>query len=241
MTIAEKLVKVAENVPKVYEAGTEAMILKVTDMVTDNNTRTNYGVVFSYANWNDFKFAYTIKPTGSIAQMFYNSPNLEVLPTPIDLGEILTSVTDSNTYRRGVFGYCRKLKEIDLSAETGMNMRAIGGLEEWFPFCQKLETIKGLNIHEGTVFSASTFQACESLVNLSFAEGSVIGQSLDIHWSRRLSMLSLASIVRTLSKTATGQSITLPTTARDTYDSATISGSWDNLVAQYPNWSFKYS
>lgn len=69
----------------------------------------------------------------------------------------------------------------------------------------------------------------------------VIGKSLDIHWSTKLSMMSLSSIVGCLSKTVSGQTITLPTTARATYDNATISGSWDNLVKQYTNWTFAYA
>lgn len=85
----------------------------------------------------------------------------------------------------------------------------------------------------------SWFASCTSLEEIRF-EG-IIGNSLDIHWSTKLSMASLASIVGALSKTVTGQSITLPTTARDTYDSITYEGRWDELVAEYPNWSFKYS
>ena len=85
----------------------------------------------------------------------------------------------------------------------------------------------------------SWFYACTALEEIGF-EGT-IGKSLDIHWSTKLSFESLVSIVGALSKTVSGQTLTLPTTARQTYDNATISGAWDNLVSQYTNWTFAYA
>lgn len=118
---------------------------------------------------------------------------------------------------------------VDISGAAG---------EKYFNYCINLVIIPKLIVNENTTFS-SAFSYCSKLEEISF-EG-VIGKSLDLHWSTKLSMLSLASIVGALSKTVSGQSITLPTTARQTYDNATVSGRWDELVAEYPNWSFKYS
>ena len=239
MTIADKLAEIANRVPEVYEAGTEDMVKKVTDMITANNTRTNYNACFQNSDLSGFEFAYPLKVTGAVAQMFYNS-QLTKLPTPIDWSELATITTyDTYAYRRSVFAYCGQLKEIDLSP-TGFNMRAIGGIEEWFMSCRNLETIKGLNVNENTICN-NAFNLCDKLVNLSFADGSVIGKSLDLHWSKNLSFMSLDSVLGALSKTVTGQTITFPTTARETYDNATIGGRWDERVTEYPNWTFAYA
>lgn len=250
MTIAEKLLKIAENEQKVYEAGQKSeydrLTLEVTNNMTVNNTRVHYANIFGYGNWGGFKFAYPIKPTGNIAMMFYNSPMTE-LPTPLDFSEIMTKASaNSYTYRRSAFAYCTNLKEIDFSAETGINMRAIDGLEEWFIGCRKLETIKGLNVHEGTIFNTSNsngaFNLCDALVNLTFANGSVIGKSLDIHWSKNLSQASYYNIITHLSPTSGGV-LTVPTTASSVYDAAAGAGSWDMTLSMHlpSNWSVEYA
>ena len=118
---------------------------------------------------------------------------------------------------------------IDVSGVNGTYM---------FYSCQNLKTVRKIIVNENNLFTGF-LQSCPNLEEIRF-EG-VIGNSLDLHWSTKLSMSSLASIVNALSKTASGQSITLPTTARQTYDDATVAGRWDELVAEYPNWSFKYS
>ena len=118
---------------------------------------------------------------------------------------------------------------IDFSEGTGTYV---------FNNATNLITVPKIIVNKNIEFTG-WFASCALLTEIRF-EG-IIGKSLDIHWSTKLSMESLASIVGALSKTSTGQTITLPTTARETYDNATISGAWDNLVAMYPNWTFKYA
>lgn len=120
--------------------------------------------------------------------------------------------------------------EIDFTSTSGSDTHV-------FNWGQYFTNIPRLKVNENISYS-NWFNYCISLEEIRF-EG-VIGKSLDIHWSTKLSMMSLASIVGALSKTVTGQTITLPTTARQTYDNATIGGAWDNLVSQYPKWSFAY-
>lgn len=115
---------------------------------------------------------------------------------------------------------------------------APGSTSSVFANTSALKRIPKIKVLENMKYD-SWFTSNTSLEEIRF-EG-IIGNSLDIHWSTKLSMESLASIVNALSKTASGQSITLPTTARQTYDNATISGAWDNLVSQYTNWTFAYA
>lgn len=113
-----------------------------------------------------------------------------------------------------------------------------GNSTDVFRNASKLRNIEKIIVDSGNAFS-NWFYGCTALEEIRF-EG-VISKSLDLHWSKKLSMLSLASIVAALSDTVTGQTITLPTTAESTYDNATISGAWDNLVATKPNWTFAYA
>lgn len=200
MSIAEKLTKVAENVPKVYKAGKEAEHDRFWDAYQNNgNVVEGYGM-FSGNQWTDETYQPKHPIKVSLGTQLFRNARITDIIVPVDISG------------------------------------AVGNM--YFNSCINLVTIPKLIVNEDTTF-LTAFAFCTNLKEIRF-EGT-IGKSLDIHWSTKLSMLSLVSIVGALSKTVSGQSITLPTTARDTYDSATISGSWDNLVAQYPNWSFKYS
>lgn len=133
----------------------------------------------------------------------------------------------------GLFRFCKITStkvEIDVTSSSDGTYL--------FHYADALIVIPKIIVNEGTTYG-NWFENCTALEEIRF-EGT-IGKSLDIHWSTGLSMLSLASIVGALSKTVTGQTITLPTTARATYDNATISGAWDNLVSQYTNWTFAYA
>lgn len=104
--------------------------------------------------------------------------------------------------------------------------------------CRNLVRIPKIIVDANVIFTG-WLTSCTALEEIRF-EGT-IGKSLDLHFSTKLSMMSLASIVGALSDTVTGQTITLPTTAQSTYDSATISGRWKELVASKPNWTFAYA
>lgn len=201
MTTNERLIKIAENEQKVYEAGQksehdrfwDAYIGKDGDIITSVS-------MFSGYRWTDdiYKPTHTIK-SNAFSGMYQN-----------------TSLADTKV-------------TLDLSYGNGTDV---------FRNASKLRNIEKIIVDSGNAFS-NWFYNCTALEEISF-EG-VIGNSLDIHWSTKLSMGSLSSIVGALSKTVTGQTLTLPTTARATYDNATIGGAWDNLVSQYPNWSFAYA
>ena len=201
MTIAEKLVKVAEDMPKVYEAGQKSEYDRFWDAFQNNGGIINGTYMLAGYGWKDDNYnpKYPIK---------------------------LSSCT-------GLFRFSQLT---DTKVAIDLTGSSVG--THLFHEARLLKNIPLLEIKESTTY-ANWFDSCFALEEIRF-EGT-IGQSLDLHWSTKLSMLSLASIIKALSKTASGQSITLPTTARQTYDNATISGRWDELVAEYPNWSFKYA
>ena len=194
MNIAEKLTTIAENMQGVKDAGYEKMREDLTNALTVNGTRTNYLYCFYGSNYSGFKFTQTIKPIGVFNHMFYNSLEMTELPTPLDFSEILANANDAYANRRSIFAQCRKLEVI-----PDLNMRAIGGIDEWFNYCLKLHTIELLRVHEGTIYN-NTFNNCNSLQNITFSEDSVIGQNIDFHWSP-LSKESIENIIGHLSKT----------------------------------------
>ncbi len=106
-----------------------------------------------------------------------------------------------------------------------------------FNNAEKLVTVRKLIVDEITVYTG-WFAYCSALVEIRF-EG-VIGQSLDIHWSKKLSAESLNNIVTHTSTTAT-ITLTLPTTAEATYNAKYGSGAWATLIATRSNVTFAYA
>lgn len=232
MSIAEKFEVIADAV---YDKGIADRDELVWNMVTDNGTRANYIYGFAYANWEGYKFSKPIKPTGYINNMFYVS-NIKTLPSPLDFSEVLSSGGDtSSTYRKSVFGYCRNLEFV-----PDLNMKAIGGLEEWFIQCRKLHTIELLRVKKETVYTNS-FSQCDALSEIRF-DGE-IGQNISFSGSPLLSTASIVNIIEHLSDSQSA-TLTLKTTAKNNmsfpYTSPQTNvtyNNWDELVATKSGWT----
>ena len=199
--IAEKLTTIAENEQKIYDKGVSDEVENVTNRIINaDGDRNSWTYAFAFANWSGYKFSQPIVPKRAFQNMFYNCIGMTELPTPIDFSELCTEFNwngasyDAYAYRRSVFAYCPNLKEIDLSP-TGLNMRAIGGIEEWFLEGSALETIQGLNVHKDTIYNVSTFAKCNALMNLTFADEAVIGLDINFKDCSKLSAKSLDNIV----------------------------------------------
>lgn len=236
MTIAEKLTRIAENEQKVYEAGQKSEYDRFWDAYQQNGTRTDYQRCFSGLAWTaeTLRPKYDIRPTyGGGASMFQNcgfsgslKQHFENLGIKLDFSKLITL---AQPFYQAV--YITEIPDIDISG-------CVNNCNNLFYGCTALKSAK-IKTSEAVNIATNSFTNCTALEEIRF-EG-VIGNSLDIHWSTKLSMSSLNSIVVALSDTVTGQTITLPTTARQTYDDATISGAWDNLVATKTNWTFAYA
>ena len=109
-----------------------------------------------------------------------------------------------------------------------------------FNNAEKLVNVRKLIVDEVTVFTG-WFAYCSALEEIRF-EG-VIGKSLDIHWSKKLSWESIDSIVNNLSTSVSGVTITLPTTTEATYNAHYGSGMW-SLTESYirgNGWTVAYA
>lgn len=233
--ISQNLIKIAENPQKVFDAGARKEHNAFWDAYQDRGNRRNYVTGFAGAGWtvDTFKPKYNIIPQNNSNTMFQSSAikgNLK------DILDDLGVVLDLSNVTRFQYGFSSTkftgLGVIDLSKTDNRTTYV-------FYDSSSLVSIEKLIVSENNPTFANWFDGCTALTDIA-VEGT-IAKSVDIHWSTGLSFVSLDSIVGALSKTVSGQTITLPTTARETYDNATISGSWDALVSAHSNWTFAYA
>lgn len=184
MNIAEQLQTIADNVPKVYQAGYDDGAAAggggggdnhydtFWDAFQNNGKRTLYTYAFSYEGWTDNSYnpKYDIVCVGTTASMFQYS-----------------DITDTK-------------RTIDLTQATDM-----GATFRRSPY---LKTIRKLIVSEATPFNANTFQGANGLENITF-EG-VIGYSLSFVDSPLLTTASVQSIIDHLKDLtgATAQTLT---------------------------------
>lgn len=253
MSIAEKLTTVAENIPKVYEAG---YFKGQRDGWEEGNTEgwingraeyynefwdsyvglTSFVSMFAGRMWNDttFKPKNDIVAKGQANQLFYNNGCSNIKQSLINCGvELdLSQATQANQ----AFWYCYSLElpEINLSNAT----RVQGTFQD----ARRLVTIDKVTFKDDVTFQ-NTFYNIPTLENITIG-GTIGGSGFDIHWSTKLSAKSLYSIINALSTSATGLTVTLPTTAEANYNANPPSGApqtWAQLVATRQNWSIAYA
>ena len=216
MTIAEKLTAVAENVPKVYNAGYEAGKAqggnseeaynagytdgqtaehdKFWDSFQQNGKKTACYSLFAGTGWNDDNYnpKYPINATSAATYMFQQNSGITSTKVPISI-----SVASSS-----VFNGCNKLKEI-----VSLKVTANVTFTSWFNGCTSLETI-------------------------NFTEDSEIANNINFSPCTNLSDESLPGIINTLGGTK-ASTITLP--------SKFNTDEYDDIIAEKPsNWTISW-
>lgn len=205
------------------------------DTFQQNGTSTRYLYAFAYDHWTaeTFKPKYDIRPTSAVG-LFRNSKmgiNLTQHLNNLGITLDLSQATDAGSY---TFEACNftELPELDFSKA--------GSLAYTFNECTALTAIAKLKVVTSQTFSG-TFGNCIALKEIRF-EGT-IGKSLDLHWSTKLSPQSYDNIFSCLSTTATGVTLTVPTTAPDVYDALNGEGSWAMTLQMWcpSNWTVAYA
>ena len=147
MSIEEKLVKVAENQQKVFDAGKQAEYDRFWDIFQQNGNRTQYTQAFCYGGWTDeiFKPKYPIRIVSGNNLFAHNT-----LITNIDADIDLTLSNRSQYF--ALFSACTNLKRIRkiIVNETATYTASNGT----FYNCIKLEDIT----FEGTIGRTISFQ-----------------------------------------------------------------------------------
>jgi hypothetical protein len=190
MSIADKLTTIAENVPKVYEAGKKAEY----DAIWDNFLYGKYNLVelgncnrvFAGLGWNDKSFdppEITIKPYRA-DEMFRDSAfttDLRRVKAKFDFSECITMTMaffNSNVSAVGV-----------------LDARKVSNLNQIFGY-SKLETIEKLIVRDASTYS-NPFISASNLKNI-IIEGSIGENGFNVQWSDSLSHESLMSIINAL-------------------------------------------
>lgn len=235
MSIAEKLLTIAENEQLVYDAGfkagqsqggggdTEAAFEEgrkaersaFWDAFQHNGTRTLYQYAFNYnVDSTNFYPKYDIICVGSTTNLFYNTSRGELFSLTQrlkDCGVILD--TSQATTIGGAFAYCSVMTEIptiDLTSVTDNST-----INNLFASCKELINIEMLIMKETNVLSGC-FSNCSKLEKI-IVNGTIGKNGFDIHWSTKLSKESLLSILGAcnIDVTSSPVTITLPSKCID--------------------------
>ena len=178
----------AENIPKVYEAGQNEM----WDCLTNYGNKVNYN--YAFFNWG----GEYIRPNRKIIPISATSAS-STFNRAIKLKKIEAEYFDFSQKKRGAsvaqgFYYtmyeCGELEEVE-----DIGMQADAGYTATFANDSKLHTIAKIRSDEETTFS-SAFSYCNELVNVGF-EG-VIGKDIGFPNSNKLSVASMKGIIARL-------------------------------------------
>lgn len=181
MSIAENLTAIAENVPKVYEAGKKAAHSDFWDAFQNNGKRTDYTQAFSYEGWTNKNFnpKYVIKPTNA-TQMFYRN---QVLSEEVE-GVINADFSNCTNLTQAFqdFNKITRLGTLDL--------RKVTVATNAFAFMSALQKIDKIILDESSL--AFGFTSCISLSDVTI-EG-VVGNSMSFKTSP-LTIGSMKSVI----------------------------------------------
>ena len=248
-SIAEKLTTVAENVPKVYDAGKQTghdeYWSAIWDAIQIGGKRTEYASFFRYEYWNEdtFRPKYDMRLTGSSSLMFDRfGGEAKTTTKSIDLAQIFEDcgvvLDTSQSTNLSNFFYYSSVSRVPAISAVGCTSTIIGT----FAACSKLETVDKFILKEdGSNIFRDIFLNDSSLRNI-IIEGT-IGHSIDFKHSP-LSKDSILSIFNALSDTITGMTLTLRLSAVNTAfetsagaSDGSTSEEWATLIATKPNWT----
>lgn len=239
MSIADKLVSIAENVPKVYEVGEkdgiQAEYDRFWDVFQDYGKRTYYYFAFR-ENWNEqtFKPKYDLKPVQAYGMFSYLTMEIDLAKWLEDLGVTLDT---SNCTNAGYIFQNSKFARFPL-----LDFRGLTSANNCFQSANKAHTIDKIILKDnGSQTFASTFYGTIALENLTI-EG-VIGQNgFDVSWSKLLTAESLLSILTALTKDSTlasGKTVTFATASKEVIESDTACAEQLALAVQ-AGWTVSY-
>ena len=218
MAIADKLKTIAENEPKVFEAGKQSEYDRFWDNFQQNGNRTNYNIAFG-GQWKPeiWKPKYPIRPKSAYMMFFSNMGEYLTIPDFVeycrenniifDLSNVQSSclyaLAGLHTNHHGILDFrCNsdKTKTVNLGylfyshgSETGIKI-----IDEFMS-------------SERTIYATNTFQNAIYLEEVKFS-GVISSDNFNVSYCTKLTHESLMSIINTLydySGTATTKTITL--------------------------------
>lgn len=213
MSIAEKLVTIAENEQKIYDAGKKAEYDRFWDEYQRNGDRVKYNSAFS-GYWGDgcFQPKYDMRPT-TATSMFQESSITDLVGILKERGVVLDLSNCTKIVM--MFYWCKKITTIPIVDTTATTDDGTSGTFYYlFGSDEKLQSIEKIILKQsGEQKFNNPFSGCSALREIRF-EG-VIGNDISFQDSPLLTHDSLMSIINHLkdfSGTTTTMTLTLRTT-----------------------------
>jgi hypothetical protein len=206
MSIAEKLVTIAENEQKVYEAGQKSEYDRFWDAVQNYGNRKNYNRGFCGFSWTDenFKPKYDIRPSESnAAYSMFGYAAITDLAKILEEKKVELDTSNASGLFQEMFANSK------VTRIPTLNITKASGVTNMFANCEGLTTIEKIIISENTP-TGYMFNGVSNLENVIF-EG-VIGNNIDFSTCSKLTHDSLMSIINALkdfSGTTTTKTLTL--------------------------------
>ena len=228
MSIAEKLVKIAENEQAVFEAGAKSEYDRFWDVYQAEGNRDNYNYAFTGYGWTQsvFKPKYNIVPV-TPTSMFSSSRIVDIRPQTIGVDVDFSKCTS--------FYYLCSNSTIKYIGVVDCSSASPASLSYIFSSAKELVSVEKVIMPEmdSAGFADKSFENAVKLEHIRI-EG-VIRRSTCLRWSVVLTKESITSIVQALSDTAEGQTITFSQTAKE---AAFTDSEWAELIGTKPNWTF---
>ena len=227
MSIAEKLVKIAENEQAVFEAGAKSEYDRFWDVYQAEGNRDNYNYAFTGYGWTQsvFKPKYNIVPV-TPTSMFSSSRIVDIRPQTIGVDVDFSKCTS--------FYYLCSNSTIKYIGVVDCSSASPASLSYIFSSAKELVSVEKVIMPEmdSAGFADKSFENAVKLEHICI-EG-VIRRSASLKWSVVLTKESITSIVQALSDTAEGQTITFSQTAKE---AAFTDSEWATLIGTKPNWT----
>ena len=222
------------KIDKVYEAGKKIEYNEHWNTYLANTTHTMS--LFSGYGWTDktFKPNKNIVLTGYSVYTFYYSQITDLVKLLHD-SKVTLSVGKCTTLQ-ALYGYSK------VTTSPYLDLTEVDSYNNIFANATNLKTIEGIKVKEDKVFSY-TFGNCPKLEHI-LVEGTIGQNGFDISSSKNLDAESLYSIIVALSKTTTGLTIKLPSTAEANYNAnppEDAPSTWAELIASRSNWTIAYA
>lgn len=207
MSIAQKLTAVAENAPKVYEAGEQAAYDRFWDTFQLNGARTEYHNAFGMGWTQDiFRPKYDIVISGGYGAFINFSYNV-----PMNLKQALADAGVTLTFPRCYnFGDLFQSSGVTEIGVLDFSTAISKGSAKLFNACNLLKSIDKIILPVGQTTFQSWFSSCTALEHLTI-EGTIEANNLDVHWSPldHESLMSILEALKDYSAVGTTGTVTL--------------------------------
>lgn len=235
---AYRLANIAENEPKVYEAGKDAAMQRYWDIRQDYGNQENYAYFFGNEKPETFAPRYDMRPTNMEGMFRYNQElKIDLVAHLEKLGVVLD--TSNCTNMNGAFAYTQitKLGVIDFS-------KCENKTQSTFSDSQGIHTIELIIVSDdGTQTFSSTYIYLRKLVEIRFQ--GAIGRSVSFQHSTVLSVASMKNIIEHLvnyagTSDAGKYTLTFPAECWERLEAdsaAPDGGTWQNYVVYALGWN----